>query len=135
MPRIIATSASALTHERDRYLNAGCDDFMAKPFRAERVYGCLRQWLGVEFEQMPPATGGVDRSTTLDLRQLTLPEDLAARMTMAAELHSATVLKSCLLEVETLGPAGERVASHLRTFLASYDMKTIQRLVAQIPVA
>ena len=134
-PKIIATSASALTHERDRYLQAGCDDFVAKPFRTERIYGCLRQWLGVEFEHAAARRRRRSSEDTLDLRQLTLPEDLAARLTMAAELHSATVLKSCLLEVETLGPAGERVAAHLRTFLASYDMKTIQRLVAQIPVA
>ena len=65
---------------------------------------------------------------------ISLPEDLAARLVMAAELHSATVLKSCLQEVEKTGPAGERLARHLRGFLASYDMKTIQRLVAQIPV-
>ena len=132
-PKIIATSASALTHERDHYLQAGCDDFVAKPFRAERIYGCLRQWLGVTFEHAPvPADRG--SAQTIDLRQLTLPEDLAARLAMAAELHSATVLKNCLAKVEKLGPAGERVAGHLRTFLASYDMKTIQRLVAQIPV-
>ena len=83
------------------------------------------------FDHAPTATA----EQTIDLRQLTLPEDLAARLTMAAELHSATVLKTCLAEMEVLGSAGERVAGHLRTFLASYDMKTIQRLVAQIPVA
>jgi hypothetical protein len=53
---------------------------------------------------------------------------------MAAELHSATVLKTCLAEVELLGPAGQRLAAHLRQFLASYDMETIQKLLAQIPV-
>ncbi len=133
-PKIVATSASALTHERDQYLQAGCDDFVAKPFRAERIYGCLRQWLDVTFEyaRTTPASSADE---TIDLRQLILPEDLAARLAMAAELHSATVLKNCLTEVGKLGPAGERLAAHLRTFLASYDMKTIQRLVAQIPVA
>ena len=130
-PKIVATSASALTHERERYLQAGCDDFVAKPFRAERIYGCLGQLLGVSFDHAPTATA----EQTIDLRQLTLPEDLAARLAMAAELHSATVLKTCLAEMEVLGSAGERVAGHLRTFLASYDMKTIQHLVAQIPVA
>jgi hypothetical protein len=65
---------------------------------------------------------------------LALSEDLALRLTTAAELHSATVVKSCLLEVEQLGPPGGRLAQHLRQFLASYDMKTIQRVVAQIPV-
>ena len=132
-PKIVATSASALTHERDHYLQAGCDDFVAKPFRAERIYGCLRQWLGVTFDYASALAGPAEE--TIDLLQQTLPEDLAARLAMAAELHSATVLKNCLTEVEKLGPAGERIAAHLRTFLASYDMKTIQRLVAQIPVA
>ena len=132
-PRIVATSASALTHERERYVEAGCDDFVAKPFRTERIYGCLSKLPGVSFDREPLTTSGDEQ--TLDLRQLTLPEDLAARLAMAAELHSATVLKSCLAEMEKLGPAGERVAGHLRTFLASYDMKTIQHIVAQIPVA
>ena len=53
---------------------------------------------------------------------------------MAAELHSATVLKNCLKEVEELGPSGQRLAEHLREFLASYDMNMIQKIVAQIPV-
>ena len=54
---------------------------------------------------------------------------------MAAELHSATVLKSCLREVEETGPPGQRLAGHLREFLASYDMEMIQKIVAQIAVA
>ena len=89
----------------------------------------------MEFDHAPAPGETHPATETIDLLQLTLPEDLADRLAMAAELHSATVLKNCLLEVGKLGPAGERVAAHLRTFLASYDMKTIQRLVAQIPVA
>ena len=132
--KVVATSASALAHEREMYMRAGCDDFVAKPFRAERIYACLRDLLGILFEyrETTPAAAGEE---TIDLRQIILPQDLAARLSMAAELHSATVLKSCLVEIETLGAAGERLARHLRGFLASYDMKTIQRIVAQIPAA
>ncbi len=130
--KIVATSASALSHERAECLKAGCDDFVAKPFRADRIYGCLKHLLGAEFlykDEQSEAESG----ESVDLLQLTLPEELAARLTMAAELHSATVLKGCLVEMEQLGVAGQRLAQHLRTFLASYDMKTIQRVVAQIP--
>ena len=130
--KIVATSASAMSHEREHCLQAGCDDFVAKPFHAERIYGTLRDLLGVEFiyrEKMETSeVGGIDLST------MTLPEDLASRMAMAAELHSATVMKSCLLELEEYGATGQRLAQHLRGFLASYDMKTIQRILAQIPV-
>jgi signal transduction histidine kinase/CheY-like chemotaxis protein len=132
--KVVATSASALAHEREAYMKTGCDDFVAKPFRAERIYTCLQQLLGAEFVYAP-VTGITPESESIDLRQVSLPEELATRLTVAAELHSATVLKGCLADLELLGPAGERLARHLRGFLSAYDMKTIQRLVAQIPVS
>jgi CheY-like chemotaxis protein len=131
--KIIATSASALDRDREECLMAGCDDFVAKPFRAERIYECLRHVAGVEFDYEAAAESPA--SGTFDLGQITLPQELATRLTVAAELHSATVLKNCLADVENLGPAGTQLACHLRGFLASYDMKSIQRLIAQIPVA
>jgi len=131
--KVVAMSASALQHERDCYLKAGCDDFLAKPIRSERVYRALSDLLGIKFEYRPiPASYSAEETT--DFGQLSLPEDLALRLSTAAELHSATVIKSCLEEVEALGPSGARLARHLRGFLASYDMKSIQGLVSQIPI-
>jgi len=130
--RIVAMSASALAHERDRCLQGGCDDFLAKPFRFDRLCDCLARLLDVEFQSTVPIRDAQERP--LDLGQITLTEDLSLRLMMAAELHSATVLKNCLREVEVIGPAGGRLAEHLRTFLRSYDMETIQKIVAQIPI-
>lgn len=130
--KVVAMSASALAHEREQYLEAGCDDFVSKPFRTERLHQCLTHLLGVSFHRSTAADNPVEE--TIDLRQIILPEDLAARLAMAAELHSATVLKSCLAEMEKLGPAAARAASHLRGFLSCYDMKSIQQLVAQLHV-
>ena len=132
--KVVATSASVLEHQRALYLRAGCDDFLAKPFRAERIYAALRNLLGVEFEYAP-APADPDAAPELDLGSIVLPEELITRLVMAAELHSTTVLKNCLREVEQTGPAGRRLATHLREFMASYDMETIQKIVAQIPVA
>jgi signal transduction histidine kinase/DNA-binding response OmpR family regulator len=132
--KLVAMSASALEHERERYLKAGCDDFVSKPFRVERVYRCLANLLDVKFVTKETPHNQSEPEGSIDLGQLTLDEDLAQRLATAAELHSATVIKSCLREVEQLGAPGVRLAQHLRKFLASYDMKTIQRVVAQIPV-
>jgi CheY-like chemotaxis protein len=132
--KLVAMSASALEHERERYLKAGCDDFVSKPFRVERIYRCLANLLHVRFVTKEALQNESDPDGTIDLGQLILDEDLAQRLATAAELHSATVIKSCLREVEQLGAPGLRLAQHLRKFLASYDMKTIQRVVAQIPV-
>ena len=46
---IIALSASALEHERGEILAAGCDDFVAKPFREATIFAMLRDHLGVEY--------------------------------------------------------------------------------------
>jgi signal transduction histidine kinase/CheY-like chemotaxis protein len=132
--KVVAMSASALQHEREMYLKAGCDDFIAKPFRTTRLYDCLHHLLGVEFDYREPEADAT-MPALQDFAHLVLPEGLVTRLMMAAELHSATILKNCLCEVEETGPAGQRLAGHLREFLASYDMEMIQKIIAQIAVA
>lgn len=54
---IIALSASALEQERGEILGAGCDDFVAKPFREGTIFAKLHDYLGVEYvyeEPSPP---------------------------------------------------------------------------------
>ena len=107
---------------------------LPKPFsRAARLRDCLRHLLGAQFDYRAPLSGGPG-APLLDLGRIVLPEDLVTRLMMAAELHSATVLKNCLREVEETGEPGRRLAAHLREFLASYDMEMIQRIIAQIAV-
>ena len=137
MPRIklVAMSASALEHERERYLKAGCDDFVAKPFRAERIYRCLWNLLDVQFilkekAERPIGTGYLHRSRTIGpLRGFSAPADDCSRI--AQRDRASKVV--CRRSNNSVHP-GVRLAQHLRQFLASYDMKTIQRIVAQIPV-
>jgi len=130
-PKIVATSASVLAHERAGYLQAGCHDFAGKPFSAQRIYECLKSLLGVEY--VYKAGAELELEEAIDLNEITVSEDLLSRMVMAAELHSTTVLKTCFKELEELGPREQRLAEHLRGFLRSYDMETIQRIIAQLP--
>jgi signal transduction histidine kinase/DNA-binding response OmpR family regulator len=132
-PKIVATSASVLEHQRADYQAAGCHGFAAKPFRAEHIYSLLETLLGAEFTYRAVPAG--ETTTAMDLNEISLPEELISRMVMAAELHSTTVLKACFKEVENFGPNEQRLAEHLRSFLRSYDMETIQRIIAQLPVA
>jgi hypothetical protein len=101
---------------------------------AARVYQCLENLLQVDFEYKVNPASTAKGASPLDLAQVTLPEDLALRLTMAAELHSTTVLKSCLVELEQLGAPGQRLAVHLRGFVQSFQMETIAKIVAQISV-
>ena len=130
---VVATSASVLDGERERCLAEGCDVFVAKPFRADQIYECVAGLLGVTFHVEPRACAPV-RDTRLELEQMVLPGDLAARLSHAAELHSATAVRGCLHELERLGPDGCDLADDLRGFLAQYDMDAIQQVVGCLPV-
>jgi two-component system sensor histidine kinase/response regulator len=46
---VIAISAGAFEHEREPLLEAGCDDYVTKPFRPARVYELMERHLGVRF--------------------------------------------------------------------------------------
>gem|GEM_PF-2733364 len=66
---------------------------------------------------------------------IVLPRDLAARLALAAELHSSTALKACLPELRQLGPETSRFADELRWLLRSYDMQGVQTALARVQIA
>jgi two-component system, sensor histidine kinase len=43
---IIAVTANALLGDKQRFLNAGVDDYIAKPYRDEEILAVLRKFLG-----------------------------------------------------------------------------------------
>ena len=132
--RVVAMSASVLDRERERSLAGGCDAFVAKPFRADQIFECVTGLLNVRFE-VPSARRAPGASSVLRRGDMTVPKDLASRLSRAAEVHSATALRGCLSELEGLGPDGHHLAEHLRGVLADYDMEAIQRIVGSLPVA
>ena len=125
-PKIVAHTASALAVHREEALAAGCVDFIAKPFDAEQIYECLERHLGVRFQREEMFEAVVPASA---LKPVLLPEELCARMMVAAELHSATALKNCLQELRALGPDAQPLAERIRQLMRSYDMEGIQRLL------
>jgi CheY-like chemotaxis protein len=61
---IIALTASVFLEERTAVLEAGCDDFMRKPFREAEVFDALSRYLGVEFVYEGEYTQRSEHSTT-----------------------------------------------------------------------
>ncbi|MCY2960517.1 MAG: response regulator [Planctomycetota bacterium] len=49
---IVAVTAHALAGDRDRCIEAGCDDYLAKPVDRERLVAACRDWIG---RGVPPA--------------------------------------------------------------------------------
>ncbi len=49
VPPIIAITASAFSENREECLQAGCDNFVSKPFRREEILETLSQYLGAKY--------------------------------------------------------------------------------------
>lgn len=130
-PKLVAHSASVLVSHREEALAAGCADFIAKPFDDEKIYNCLEQQLGAHFLR---EAGADTVAPDAPLERVALPEELCARLMVAAELHSTTALKAGLQELRQLGPDAQRLAEQIRVLMRSYDMDGIQRLLARTVV-
>jgi signal transduction histidine kinase/ligand-binding sensor domain-containing protein/DNA-binding response OmpR family regulator len=127
-PKMVAVSASALVHEQKRYLESGFDDFIPKPFKAQKVYACLANLLHVEYiiETSEP--------TRVSFADIVLPQDLHERLKEAAEIASVTELTRYLQEIEALGEAGQRLAEQMREPIRNYDMETILKLLSEMRI-
>nr|MBC8230100.1 response regulator [bacterium] len=124
--KIVAISASALTHQQERYSEVGFDAFIAKPFLSGRIYDCLAKLLHVEYECE------ADDSPELDFSEIVIDAELLEKLKEAAEICNITKLTDYLDELESLGTAGERLAKHLRAPVRNYDMETILTILSQI---
>lgn len=49
-PKIVAITASALSHQKDEFLKAGCDDFISKPFQIDQLFESIKELLSVKYE-------------------------------------------------------------------------------------
>jgi signal transduction histidine kinase/CheY-like chemotaxis protein len=130
--KIVAISASVLEHERKMFLEVGFDDFIAKPFRFERICECLAQLLHVEYEYTTSVSAEDAEKLSLVLSTITIPENLFLRLKKAAELYSVTELESYLDEVSQLSEDGRLLAEHLRRLSLSYDMEAILKVLSEI---
>jgi ligand-binding sensor domain-containing protein/signal transduction histidine kinase/CheY-like chemotaxis protein len=125
-PILVAVSASALLQQRQEYLEAGFEEFLAKPVSAEQLYDVLAQLLHVEYEYSRPDTGPTS------LYVVPLPEELLARLRAAADAYNATELLRCLEKVEQLGDKGRDLAEHLRNWIERSEIDKIKKILVQI---
>jgi signal transduction histidine kinase/ligand-binding sensor domain-containing protein/CheY-like chemotaxis protein len=130
--KTIAISASVLNHERQEFLHAGFDDFLAKPFRFEHLCQCLATHLEVEYEYARAAPATTAQEQPMDWSDVLLPADLHARLQQAAELHKINQLETVIDELTSLGDAPDRLGRHLKKQIQAYDIETILQLIKTI---
>ena len=127
-PTLVAVSASALTHERQRYLDASFDDFIPKPIDAGRVYECLAKFLQIEYEYE-------DEVKSIDHSKIVLPEALLLHLKQAAEFGQVTELEEALEQVRQKSEEGRLLAEQILTLSRNFDMAGILEILESISIA
>ncbi len=137
---VIALTASAFEEDRNAILEAGCDDFVRKPFREHEVLDILSRHLGVRFLYETAGNGDVRAAQT---EAGIVDEDITSaewlRMAVAtlpatwiADLHQATVaLDTDRLAalIALIRPRVPRLADTLTQWVHNFEYEKITQLL------
>lgn len=123
---IVALTASAFEERREKAIQAGCDDFVPKPFDAQTIFDKLTQHLGVEFiyESDKNLTVESPEATEIlsygDLKSLS-PE-LVTKLNQAAIAVDSTQIEQLIAEI----PQDQQyIARAITEMLNKYDFDSI----------
>jgi PAS domain S-box-containing protein len=128
---IVALTASVLEEERAVVLDAGCDDFLRKPFKDGDIFDMMHKHIGVEYIYEDPLQTATKETETDELTPdnlATLPAELLTRFEEATELSDPDKIESLIHEIRLHHP---KLANRLAEFSDLFDYGTILDLVRQ----
>ena len=130
---IIAISASVSEEIRTKSLNAGCDDFLSKPLREERLLECLQTHLNLEwvYQEKPEDVPTVEHTEPTVLPVALPPEDIASLRKFAICGNITRILKQ-LDKIEGLGEQFNPFVKKVRALVKSFQIQEIIELLEKL---
>lgn len=120
--KIVAVTASAFMEQREEMLQAGMDGFIRKPYRAEEIYACLAEQLGLEFVYRNE-TPGIAQDDTLTAEMLAgLPAELRQELRTALESLEHPRIAQTLDRIGELDRPLQKILAQL---VENFDYPTI----------
>ncbi len=122
-PVIILTSASVLSFDPQVAFEAGCDDFLAKPFHEDELLSLISHRLDLEWSH--------DNQTTLEntsLAEKPFPasDQLLEPLRVAASRGDITRIKALLMELREKDALNPALQSQLDHLAANYQMDLLR---------
>jgi signal transduction histidine kinase/CheY-like chemotaxis protein/ligand-binding sensor domain-containing protein len=117
--KIIALTASALEHEQDRFLGAGCDDYIPKPFKAATILERIAEHLGVRYvyEEGAPIEPAEPSGDLPPARLMALPGDLLEALRSALTLGDTDAALEAVDRVRAVdGALADDLAARVKGF-------------------
>jgi CheY-like chemotaxis protein len=127
---IVAVSASAFDSTRTDSLQAGCDEFIAKPVRLDEVTDVIARLLRLEWTRGPLRASSANGKRNGDGRHGRLPQPLASELYELALQGDVHALTHKLSEASAEG-IDSGLLAELTMLAGSYDMKALREFLRQ----
>jgi DNA-binding response OmpR family regulator len=125
---VVAVSASAFDSTRTDSLQAGCDEFIAKPVRLDEVTEVIARLLNLEWTRGPLRAGAANHKSNGNGRAERLPEPLASELYELAMQGDVHALTHKLSEARVDG-FDTGLLAELAALAGSYDMKAVREFL------
>jgi CheY-like chemotaxis protein len=129
---IIAISASAFDHDRERCIAAGANDFLPKPFRLSKLLDLLSHHLELElvFEADIPKANPV---VSYRSQPVVLPADLWNTLMELAKRGDIRKLRQQAEQLPELDARYGPFAEELHHLAESFQIKKILQIISAVP--
>ena len=125
---VVAVTASVLEEEKAVVLEAGCDDFIRKPFKDGEILEAIARHLGAEFiyEESATETVAAEEEPLTAQALAAVPSELLAALEEGLFTLEQEELKETIDTIATHSPA---VARQLETLVNGFAYETILNLI------
>jgi PAS domain S-box-containing protein len=125
-PVIIAVTASAFDDQIESILEAGCDDFIRKPYKTEDIYAHIQKHLDLRFdyEQATAGTPAPNLTPGALKKQIgALPEALRDQMLNAAIRADVEAAEAVIGQI---APHSQELAHELERIVSDFEFEKLQ---------
>lgn len=125
---IIALTASAFEEQREKIINAGCDDFVCKPFPEQIIFDKLTEHLGLKFIYEAKYSdidlkSDNQAAKSFSFQDLSsLAEELITELNQAAIAVDAEQIEKLIAQIPN---SHQHIAQAISEMLTKYDFDTI----------
>jgi CheY-like chemotaxis protein len=128
---IVALTASVLEEERAVILDAGCDDFLRKPFKENDIFDLMHKHIGVKYVYEDSGevveSEGDEETKIEDLKSeiVQLPSDLLAKL---QEFVETADLQAILPLIDVIGESNKPLANTLTKLVNGFRFDILQEV-------
>jgi CheY-like chemotaxis protein len=127
---VIGISASAFNTTKQKSFKAGCNDFLTKPIHIEKLLGCLKLHLNLEWEyEEPPATDSGEQQLDESLPMVFPPAEDLRTLLEFAEISHITGIQQAIEKIKKKNKKFLPFATKIEELVDDFQFKRIIEMI------